>query len=211
MLIHCSFYFISFHDLVLSRHTKTLRCSTHTSHSWTHRILLGAQLCGASSCSTSRVWISSVPSAAISSVYLPQTFSSDQQYLKEKKVKMYTSNHQYLINNILIPLFQQCILPGNKTHVLSVCSCAAKCRSSTAPSSSSSWSPSAETSDWLPHCGGGPWCPCFLSWPSPNPPHPLSVPLPPPPASFLSGERKSVIGPMLGVLRDCVPNHGTET
>lgn len=69
------------------------------------------------------------------------------------------------------------------TYVLSVYFCAARSRSSRAPSSSSSSSLSVKSSGWLPRCGGGPWHPLVLLWPLSSPLHPPFACLPPPSAS----------------------------
>lgn len=69
------------------------------------------------------------------------------------------------------------------TYALSVCFCAARCRSSRAPSSSSSLFLSEEPSYLLPRCGGAPWCPWVLLWLSPSPLRPPVAAQPPPSAS----------------------------
>lgn len=76
------------------------------------------------------------------------------------------------------------------TYVLSVYFCAARCRSSWAPSSSSSSAPSVESSGWPPRCGGGPWCPLALLWLLPSPLHPLVAAQPPFSASLFPETNK---------------------
>lgn len=134
----------------------------------------------------SKVWTSSVPSAELFSVYPPQTFSLVQRYLekKERKGNLFNQNH-FTTSNV------NNVINISETYVLSACFCAARCRSSRAPSSSSSLFPSVESSDWLLRCEDAPWHPCALLWLSPSPLHLLAPPRPPSSAAPLPVDKTS--------------------
>lgn len=144
----------------------------------------------------SKVWTFSVPSAELFSVYPLQTFSLVQQYLEKMLTitlvyKGFSISSDRPCEQILVSRWEKKKNINLATYVLFECFCAARCRSSWAPSSSSSSSLSVGSSGWPPHCGDGSWHPLILLWLLPSPLRPLVAAQPPFSASLLPATKQT--------------------